>query len=339
MPRRTLIAVVLALAALVVAGCGGASDSTDDSADGGVVVGGGKGENLSLVAYSTPEVVYDEIIPAFKKTEAGAGVSFKESFGASGEQSRAVEAGLPADVVSFSLEPDLTRLVDAGLVADGLGGHAVQGPGHEVRRRVHRPQGQPEAHQDLGRPAQAGRRGPHAEPVHLGRGEVEPARPAYGAKGLPYVEQAHQGPRQGAGQVGPRGAAELRLGHRRRPPLLRVRGDDRAEEGPGRRLRHPGRHDPHREPDRRDDEGAVAGARRSSTTSSPSPAQEKFAEWGYRPVDQQVFDEHKSKFPTPAKLRTIHELGGWSKVNDELFDPDKGSIAKIEEDAGVSTDK
>ena len=65
--------------------------------------------------------------------------------------------------------------------------------------------------------------------------------------------------------------------------------------------------------------------------------QQKFADWGYRPVDQQVFDEHKAKFPEPAKLFTIRDLGGWKKVNDTMFDPEKGSVAKIEADAGVST--
>ena len=78
--------------------------------------GDGSGGSLSLVAYSTPQVVYDEIIPDFNKTPDGEGVEFKTSFGASGDQSRAVEAGQPADVVTFSTEPDMTRLVDAGLV-------------------------------------------------------------------------------------------------------------------------------------------------------------------------------------------------------------------------------
>jgi sulfate transport system substrate-binding protein len=69
------------------------------------------------------------------------------------------------------------------------------------------------------------------------------------------------------------------------------------------------------------------------------PAQERFAEWGYRPVDPSVLQANASKFPQPRKLETIADLGGWSKVNDELFDVDKGSIANIEEDAGVSTAK
>lgn len=74
--------------------------------------------NLTLVAYSTPREVYEELIPLFQATPEGAGVKFDTSYAASGEQSRAVEGGLPADVVAFSLEPDITRLVNAGLVAE-----------------------------------------------------------------------------------------------------------------------------------------------------------------------------------------------------------------------------
>ena len=112
MTRSRLLFAALTLALLAVTACGGASDSTT----GGSSTDKGS-RSLSLVAYSTPQVVYDEIIPEFQKTGAGEGVGFKSSFGASGEQSRAVEAGLKADVVSFSIEPDMTRLVDAGLVA------------------------------------------------------------------------------------------------------------------------------------------------------------------------------------------------------------------------------
>ena len=72
------------------------------------------------------EVVYDEIIPDFQKTADGKDVGFKTSFGASGDQSRAVEAGLKADVVAFSTEPDMTRLVDAGLVAADWNANAGQ---------------------------------------------------------------------------------------------------------------------------------------------------------------------------------------------------------------------
>src|SRR2546421_417297 len=65
---------------------------------------------LSLVAYSTPKDAYAKIIPAFQGTSAGKGVSFTQSYGASGDQSRAVAAGLGADLVALSLAPDVSTL-------------------------------------------------------------------------------------------------------------------------------------------------------------------------------------------------------------------------------------
>ena len=107
-PRRiasSIAALTLAAVALAAAaGCGTSSAS-------------GGGNKLTLVAYSTPREAYEALLPAFQKTAAGKGVSFDQSYGASGDQSRAVDGGLPADVVAFSLAPDITRLVDSGLVS------------------------------------------------------------------------------------------------------------------------------------------------------------------------------------------------------------------------------
>jgi len=100
-------AVVLSLVALAAA-CGGGSGSTAGAATKG---------KINLVAYSTPEASYAKLIPAFNKTSEGKGVTFTQSYGASGDQSRAVAAGQPADVVHFALEPDISRLVDAKLVS------------------------------------------------------------------------------------------------------------------------------------------------------------------------------------------------------------------------------
>ena len=62
-----------------------------------------------------------------------------------------------------------------------------------------------------------------------------------------------------------------------------------------------------------------------------------WAQQGYRPVDPAVAKQFASKFPTPPQLFTIDYLGGWTKVNDEFFDPSKGSMTKIEQEAGVPT--
>ena len=110
--RLRVSALLLALVALVAAGCGGASDSTEDSG----TAASPDGVQLSLVAYAVPKVGFDKVIPLFQKTPEGQGVSFSQSYGASGDQSRKVEAGLKTDIVNFSAEPDVTRLVDAGLV-------------------------------------------------------------------------------------------------------------------------------------------------------------------------------------------------------------------------------
>ena len=100
-----LVAVVLLAAALAtMAGIGSAAPkrATDTK--------------LALVAYSTPREAYGKLIPAFQKTAAGDGVSFTQSYGASGEQTRAVKAGLDADIVALSLAPDMDELVAAGKV-------------------------------------------------------------------------------------------------------------------------------------------------------------------------------------------------------------------------------
>jgi sulfate/thiosulfate transport system substrate-binding protein len=91
---------LLGLAAAIVVGAQAASAKT----------------TLSLVAYSTPKDAYAKIIPAFQATSAGKDVSFNQSYGASGDQARAVAAGLGADVVGLSLEPDVTTLVKKGIV-------------------------------------------------------------------------------------------------------------------------------------------------------------------------------------------------------------------------------
>src|SRR4029078_10646033 len=73
------------------------------------------GSKLDVVGYSTPESVYQESLePAFEKTSEGEGISFSSSFGASGDQSRAVVAGQPASVVHFSQAGDMERLVEEG---------------------------------------------------------------------------------------------------------------------------------------------------------------------------------------------------------------------------------
>ena len=328
--RRPMLALV-PLAALVAAGCGGASDSSSD-ATAAKPAGGGK-QTLSLVAYSTPQVVYDEVIPAFQKTAAGNGVAFKTSYGPSGDQSRAVESGLPADVVTFSLEPDLDRLIKSGQVAKTAADRWVT---TSVVTFIVR-KGNPKhirTWDDLLKP---GVQVVTPNPFTSGAAKWN-LLAAYGAKGLGYVrtlltQHVKVQPKSGreALQTFTEGQGDVLLSYENEAITAQKKGQDVDYVIPDQTIKI--------ENPIAVTSKAPAAAKAFLDYALSKPAQRVFASWGYRPVDPSVLAANTSKFPTPSGLFTIAKVGGWSKVNDQLFDPDKGSVAKIEEQAGVSTAK
>uniref|UniRef100_UPI002FC937EC substrate-binding domain-containing protein n=1 Tax=Aeromicrobium sp. TaxID=1871063 RepID=UPI002FC937EC len=97
------LATAVAFGAAVLAGC----------APGG----SGNQDTLSLVGFAVPKAANDAAQAEFAKTAEGKGTTWRESYGASGDQSRAVARGLKADYVHLSITPDVARLVEAGVVA------------------------------------------------------------------------------------------------------------------------------------------------------------------------------------------------------------------------------
>ena len=93
----------------------------------GSAAGASQGGSVDLVAYSTPKDAYGKIISAFQKTQAGNGTSFSQSYGASGDQARAVAAGQNADLVALSLAPDIDLLAGKGLVPKNWAANAHKG--------------------------------------------------------------------------------------------------------------------------------------------------------------------------------------------------------------------
>ncbi|HEY3124429.1 MAG TPA: sulfate ABC transporter substrate-binding protein [Thermoanaerobaculia bacterium] len=75
---------------------------------------------LIFGGYTTPREVYGKaIIPAFEKRwqeKSGQRVQFRESYQGSGAQSRAIVGGFEADVAALSLEGDIDRIAEAGLI-------------------------------------------------------------------------------------------------------------------------------------------------------------------------------------------------------------------------------
>ena len=340
MTRSRLLFAVLVTGLMAVTACGGASDSTSDSGSSS-----DKGKTaLSLVAYSTPQVVYDEIIPDFQKTGEGEGVGFKSSFGASGEQSRAVEAGLKADVVTFSTEPDMTRLVDAGLVGKDWNSTPNKGlVTTSVVSFIVR-EGNPKnikTWDDLIKP---GVEVLTPNPFTSGAAKWN-LLAGYGAKGdggknpeagLDYLRtlitknvKVQDKSGREALQTFTSGTGDVLLSYEYEATTARKKGEKLDYVIPDDTIKI--------DIDIAKTEDADPAAQKFVDYVLSEPGQKRFADWGYRPVNEAVLAANKSKFPEPSGLFTIDDLGGWSKVNDELFDVEKGSIAKIEEEAGVST--
>jgi sulfate/thiosulfate transport system substrate-binding protein len=340
---RTLLIALFALALAVTVGCGGASDEKGGSGGG---ASGGSGKTLSLVAYSTPQVVYDEIIPAFNKTAAGEGIGFKTSFGASGDQSRAVEAGQKADVVSFSVEPDMTRLVKPGIVAPDWNAGANKGlvttsvVAFVVRK------GNPKDLRTWSDLLKPGIKVLTPNPFTSGAAKWN-LLAAYGAAsqggkdpkaGLAYVRELltkHVPVQDKSGREALQnftsGNGDVLLSYEYEATTAQKKGQSVDYVLPDDTIKI--------DIDIATTAKAPPEAKTFLDYVLSKPAQERFAAWGYRPVNREVLAANQGRFPNPPGLFTIDDLGGWSKVNDAMFDPQKGSIAAIEEDAGVSTAK
>lgn len=119
-PSLIAAAAAIAVTGAVFAAPGGSTDEPH-----GADISSGD-HRLNIVAYAVPKVGFDSIIPAFRATEEGADIGFSQSYGASGDQSRKAVRRVPSDIVNFSVEPDITRLVTAGIVdedwKDGIPG-------------------------------------------------------------------------------------------------------------------------------------------------------------------------------------------------------------------------
>jgi sulfate transport system substrate-binding protein len=334
MKLRLIALTVVVAAALAVAGCGGA----DDSSNGSGGSGGSGSTNVSLVAFSTPEVVYDQLIPGFQKTAAGKDTKFTTSYGASGEQSRAVQAGLKADVVNLSLAPDVSKLVDAGLVPSDWDKGQYKGFVTNSLVSFIVRKGNPKGIKTWDDLLKPGVKVVTPNPFTSGAAKWN-LLGAYQHGGLKFVDSLLSDhvavqPKSGreALQTFTAGEGDVLISYEYEYTTAVKKGEKNLQ------LVVPNDTLLIQNPIAALTKSNSAGKALVSYALSPA-GQQDFADWGYRPVNKEVFDKNKSKFATPAKVVTVAQLGGWPKLNDQLFDPEKGDIAKIEDNNGVSTAK
>lgn len=331
--RRIQALLILALVAFgaIVAGCGSSSN-------------GSGGDKVQLVAYSTPQQAYEQHLePSFKETEAGSGVDFSNSFGASGDQSRAVEAGQSANYVNFALETDITRLVDAGIVPENWQENKYKGiVTNSVVSLVVRP-GNPEGIESFEDLTRDGIEVVTPNPFSSGgarwnimaiygsalEGGATPQQALGEVKAVLANTPAQPESARVALQAFIGGAGDVLISYENEAIAAQQAGEDVDYVIPPTTLliEQPA--------------AVTADAPQAATDYLDylwsDDGQKIWAEQGYRPVNPALVD--KTVYPDPAtKLYTIAEFGGWDKVADEFFDEENGSIARINEELGVEAE-
>ena len=332
--RIVLPALLIAAAAVTAAGCGSSSNSSS-----------GATTKLALVSYSTPKEANLKVLPAFAKTTAGKGVAFNESYGASGDQSRAVESGLAADVVNFSLEPDMTRLVKAkkvaadwnagpthGMVTDSVVVFVVRkgNPKHIktwddlIRKGVDVVTPNPFTSGGARWNLMAG----YGAALHAGKSPDEAFTYLKDLLGNTSVQPASA--REALG-IFTQGKGDVMLAYENEAILAKKKGEGIEYVVPDSTILI-------ENPIAVTTTSKHAEQARAFVDFALSPAGQKlYGASGYRPVVLAVAKTFT--FPAPADLFTIADLGGWPKVMDTFFDKDHGSLLKVEQNLGQATSK
>jgi sulfate/thiosulfate-binding protein len=302
---------------------------------------------LSLVAYSTPREAYGELIPLFQKTAAGKDVDFTQSYGSSGEQTRAVKAGLEADIVALSLAPDVDELVTAGLVDAAWKKQAFKGMVADSLVVFVVRDGNPKkikSWNDLVRP------------------DVEVVTPnPFTSGGARWNVMAAYGAWRKAGKTDKQaqgnllklfrnvvvqdksardslntfvsGKGDVLLAYENEALFSRTKGLDLQFVIPKATILI---ENPIAVLKSSPDKAAANAFLRFLRTPA---AQQIFANNGYRPVVKSVLEKNRKKFPVRPGEFTIDELGlgGWAKVQKRFFDPRTGIMARIERQVGGAT--
>ncbi len=299
---------------------------------------------LTLVAYSTPKAAYDAITKLFQATPAGQGVKIESSYGASGDQSRAVENGLAADVVAFSLEPDITRLVKDGIVATDWNSGQYKGMVTDSIVVFVVRKGNPKnikTWDDLIKPG-VGVIEPNPFTSGGARWNIMAAWGAQTKQGK-TEDQATQyltslfknvvvqdSSARAALQTFIAGQGDVMLAYENEAIQAIQGGQDIEYVVPDQTILI-------ENPAAVTKVGDVPDKAKAFVDYLITPeAQAAYASKGYRPVISGITPPDGFTFPTPSGLFTIDYVGGWPTVTTKFFDKTNGIVSKIEQGIGIN---
>jgi sulfate transport system substrate-binding protein len=294
---------------------------------------------LTLVAYSTPREAYEEIIPLFQATPEGASVQFETSFAASTEQSRAVESGLPADIVALSLEPDVTRLIEPGLVAEDWNADEYKGMVTDSVVVFAVREGNPKGIQTWDDLLKEGVEVITPNPLTSGgarwnimaawgaqlqQGKTEEEAQEYLKQLFTHVPVQDKSARESLATFAG-GKGDVLLSYENETITAQQKGETVEYVVPAETILI-------ENPVAVVTESANPEKAQEFITFLRTPeAQRIFAEKGYRSLLPEIQEEFADTYPTPEKLFTIADLGGWADVTTKFFDPDNGIVAVVQQ--------
>jgi sulfate transport system substrate-binding protein len=334
----TVLAAAAALMVVVATTAGVGSAAPERSA----------GTRLSLVAYSTPREAYGKLIPMFQNTAAGRNVSFTQSYGASGEQVRAIKAGLGADVAALSLAPDVDELVAAGIVDGSWKKQAYKGMVTDSMVVFVLRDGNPKQIKTWDDLLKPGVQVVTPNPFTSGgaRWNVMAAYGAWRRAGLSDKKaQANllrlfknvvvqDTSARAALNTFNSGKGDVLLAYENEAYFSRMQGLNLQWVTPKSTILI-------ENPITVTKTSSEKATARAFVTFLQTPAsQQLFADYGYRPVVKSVLEKNRKKFPVRSGMFTIDSplLGGWDKVQKRFFDAETGVMARIQRQIGGSTD-
>jgi sulfate transport system substrate-binding protein len=303
-----------------------------------------KDTTLSVVGYSIPTTVFPKLFAAYQATPPGQGVKFASSFAASEVQSKAVAAGLPADVVNFSISTDMDRLVASGQVSKSWDANPYHGiVSKSVVVFVLR-NGNPKHIRTWDDLVKSGVQVVFPNPFSSGGARWD-VMAAYGA-----MLREHKTPTQAQAymkQLFQHNVSQDTSGRNALNTFLSGKGDVLLDyESDAKLAQSQGKPVFYLIPKATlqietplaavNGSNYVAAKQFVSWLYTPA-AQTIWAQNGFRSVVPSVEKKFLKQFPPRPQLFKIGYLGGWPKVNTQFFDPTNGIIAKIDQGLGVST--
>jgi sulfate/thiosulfate transport system substrate-binding protein len=331
-------------AATAVATCLVATAACSDPASSG---SSGSSKSVSIVGFSVMKTANKQVIADFQKTSAGKGVTFKQSYGASGDQARAVVAGLKTDEAHLSLEPDVTKLTDADLVASSWKDNANKGILTQSVVTIVVRKGNPKdikTWDDLIKPGvkivtpNPGSSGSAKWNILAAYGHVlaqggsEADAQAYLKKFFKNVV-ALPGSGKDATTAFEGGTGDVLLSYEDEAIEARQAGADFDYFIPPQTLliQNPAVLT----------KTASSSAKKFLDFQLSKAGQTDYAEQGFRPLDPSIkvdvkgANDPSNPFPAPQTLLTIDkDFGGWTAANKKYFDENTGIVTKILADSG-----